>query len=273
MKLSFNTWVYSSFPAWLPAYPIGYIIESLAKIGYDGIELGCASPVAYPPYMTKADRERIVNLLKENNISISSVLPAPGGGCGNNVASPIEAERKQAIQSYKDCIDLASDLGGNLCLYVGGWVIWGVDQDQAWEWSRECLIEIAKHGKAKGVILAIEPTPADSNLVETADDALKLMRESKMDNVKVMFDTIHALYRKEIPSDYVDKMGNDLIHVHISDLDRMPPGTYTDFSFFIDALRAVRYPGYLTMEIGLGGRGIDGNSFAKKAYDYMKSIL
>jgi len=273
MKLSFNTWCYCSFPAWLPAYPIDYVIKSLAKIGYDGVELGCASPVAYPPYMTTADREAVRRLLKENKIEISSVLPAPGGGCGNNVASPLSAERKQAIQSYKECVDLAADLGAKICLYVAGWVIYGVDQDQAWEWSRECLVEVARHAKTRGVTIAVEPTPADSNLVETPDDALKLMAETRMDNVKVMFDTIHALYRKDNPADYVDKMGSHLAHVHISDLERMPPGTYTDFSFVVDALKANGYKGYLAMEIGLGGRGIDCNGFAKRALENMKKYL
>ena len=73
--------------------------------------------------------------------------------------------------------------------------------------------------------------------------------------------------------DYVEKMGPGLVHVHISDLERMPPGTYTDFSFLIDELRAIDYQGYLAMEIGLGGRGIEGNSYAKKAFEYMKSII
>jgi protein FrlC len=273
MKLAFNTWCYCSFPAWLPAYPIDYVIRSLAKIGYDGIELGCASPVAYPPYITAADREKIRGMLKEHKIEISSVLPAPGGGCGNNVASPIEAERRTAVQSYKDCIDLAADLGGKLCLYVAGWVIWGVDQDQAWEWSRQCLMEIAAHAKKRGVVMAVEPTPADSNLVETPDDALKLMRETKMDNVKVMFDTIHALYRTDIPADYGEKMGSHLAHVHVSDLDRLPPGSRTDFSFLVDALKSIGYKGYLAMEIGLGGRGVDANDFAKKSLEYMRRLL
>jgi protein FrlC len=274
MKLSFNTWTYCSFPIWLPAYPIEYVIKNLAKIGYDGIEIGCASPVAYPPYMTKEDRKRISGLLKENKIAVSSVLPAPGTGCGNNVASPIKAERLQAIQSYKDCIDLAYDLGGagKVCLYVAGWVIWGVDQDQAWEWSKECLVEIAAYAKQKDMIMAVEPTPEVSNLIETADDALKLMREVKMDNVKVMFDTIHAYYRGEVPADLVDKMGSDLVHIHISDKDRTPPGTYNDFRGLIDALKSINFKGYLTMEIGFVGRK-DPNGFARKSYEYMKKIL
>jgi len=276
MKLGCNTWMYSSFPTWIPAYPIDYVIKNLAKIGYDGIELGAASPVAYPPYVTKEDRKRICSLLKEYNIEISSVLVCPGGGCGNNVASSIEAERKQAVKSYKDCVDLAYDLGGKVCNYVAGWVIWGVEQDQAWEWSRECLIEIAEYAEAKGIIIPIEPTPTDSNLIETADDALKLMQETGMKNVKVMFDCIHTFYRGDIITDYIEKMGSNLAYVHLSDLNRMPPGTSTDFTLMVDALKAINYQGYLTMEIGLGGlgrEGVDPNLYAKHAYDYMKSII
>lgn len=274
MKLSFNTWTYCSFPVWLPAYPIEYVIKNLAKIGYDGIELGCASPVAYPPYMTKDDRKRISNLLKENNIVISSVLPAPGTGCGNNPSSPIKAERLHTIESYKDVIDLAYDLSGSgrICLYVGGWVIWGVSQDQAWEWSRECLIEIAKNAKEKGIIMAVEPTPEVSNLIETADDAIKLMKEANMDNVKVMFDTIHAYYRNEIPADYVDRMGKDLVHIHISDVKRTPPGTYNDFKGLIESLKNINFDGFLTMEIGIVG-SVDPNYYARKSYEYLKSII
>ncbi|NEU33322.1 sugar phosphate isomerase/epimerase, partial [bacterium LRH843] len=48
MKISFNTWVYGSFPSWLPTYPLEEVISRLSAMGYDGIEIGCASPHAYP---------------------------------------------------------------------------------------------------------------------------------------------------------------------------------------------------------------------------------
>jgi protein FrlC len=265
--------MYSSFPAWLPAYPIEYVIERLSEIGYDGIELGCASPVAYPPYIDNSDRARIRDLLKRHKIAISSVLPCPGGGMGNNVSSPIKKERETAVRSYKECIKLGADLGAKTCLYVAGWQIWGVEKKQALDWSRECLTEIANYAKDLGVTMAVEPTPMDSNVIETADDAIALMRSVGLENVKVMFDTIHVLYRKEIITDYVEKMGKDLVHLHVSDLDRMPPGFHTDFSLMVKELRKVGFDGYLTMEIGLGGRGIDPNAFAAKAYDYMKNLF
>lgn len=273
MKLSCNTWMYCSFPEWLPAYPLDYVIEHLAVIGYNGIEIGCAAPTAYPPYMDDRERARIRDLLKEHKIAVSSVLPAPGGGMGNNVSSPIAAERKQAVQSYKECIKLGADLGAKICLYVAGWQVWGVETEQALDWSRQCLTEVAKYAEELGVMIAVEPTPQDSNLIETADDAINLKNGVGLKNIGVMFDTIHVLYRKEIATDYVERIGKDLIHVHISDLDRLPPGSQTDFTFLVEALKKIKYNGYLAMEIGLVGRGVDPNVFAKRAYDYMQGLI
>jgi protein FrlC len=265
--------MYSSFPAWLPAYPIEYVIEKLASIGYDGIELGCASPVAYPPYLDAKERQKIKDLLAKHNIAISSVLPCPGGGMGNNVSSPFQRERDQAIKSYKECIELGSDLGAQICLYVAGWQIWGVSHEEAIAWSRECLVEISKYAEDHSMIMAIEPTSMDSNVIETADDALNLMKSVNRPNVKVMFDTIHILYRKEIITDYIDKMGKHIVHVHLSDVDRLPPGSVTNFKLMIEAFKRIEYNGYLTMEIGLGGRGIDPNAFALSAYNNIKSLI
>ena len=38
MKIAFNTWVYSSFPVWVPSYPLTDTIERIAAIGL----VGCA---------------------------------------------------------------------------------------------------------------------------------------------------------------------------------------------------------------------------------------
>jgi fructoselysine 3-epimerase len=88
MKLSFNTWVYSSFPIWVPAYPLEETIRRIARIGYDGIEIGAAAPHAYPAYLSSERRREIRKVLEDNNIVVSAMLPAPGGGPGFNVASP-----------------------------------------------------------------------------------------------------------------------------------------------------------------------------------------
>ena len=69
MKLAFNTWVYSSFPVWVPSYPLDETIERIAKIGYDGIEIGAAAPHAYPDYLS-TERRRDNSLRVKSSLSV-----------------------------------------------------------------------------------------------------------------------------------------------------------------------------------------------------------
>src|ERR1700716_3136989 len=116
LKLAFNTWFYSSFPVWLPAYPLEEVIKRVAQIGYDGIEIGAAAPHAYPAYVSKERRKTIKRVLDEHGLAVSSMLPAPGGGPDFNVASPLEEERKATIEQYQQVIELCADLGGSTVL-------------------------------------------------------------------------------------------------------------------------------------------------------------
>jgi protein FrlC len=275
MKLSFNTWCYSSFPVWLPAYPLEDTIRRLAAIGYDGIEIGAASPHAYPRYLDRDRRRTIRRVLEESGIALSSMLPAPGGGAGYNPCSPSVEERRATVEHYKEVAELCSELGGSMLLYIAGWQVFGTTRAQAWEWSRAGLREIAQAADGQGVTVVVEPTAADSNLVESADDAIEMMEEVGLPNVKVMFDTFHAFYRKEVPSDYVYRMGKDLRHVHLSDTDRLPPGAGGggDFGSLVAALGEVGFDGYLTMEIGFDKRAVDPDAIARQALEYVKALL
>lgn len=274
MKLAFNTWVYSSFPVWVPAYTLEETIKRIARIGYDGIEIGAAAPHAYPSQITKERRRAIKRLLDDNGLEVSSMLPAPGGGPGFNVASPLPEERREAIEQYKQVAQLCSDLGGNTVLYVAGWQIYGTPRAQAWAWSAEALKEVARSAEGAGVVLAIEPTPTDSNLIESCDHAIELMEEVAEPNVKLMFDTQHAYYRNEVPTDYVYKMGKNLRHVHISEFGRLAPGRGPgDFVGLVAALRDIGYDGYLAMEIGFNRRNVEPDLVARQAYEYMKPLV
>jgi protein FrlC len=274
MKLSFNTWPYASFPVWLPAYPLEEVIKRIAKIGYDGIEIGAASPHAYPPTTTKERRKNIKNILEYYNLEVSSMLPGLSGGPGLNVASPIPEERRHNIEHYKQVVELCAEWGGKTVLYIPGWQIFGTTRKQAWEWSTEALSEISKTAADYGVTMVIEPTPFDSNLVDRCDDAIEMMQEVGEPNVKLMFDTFHALYRKEVSTDYVYSMGENLRHIHISDNDRLAPGKGRgDFVSLIDALKDINYDGYLAMELGFDRRDIEPDNVARQAFEYLKPLV
>ncbi|MGH3088088.1 MAG: sugar phosphate isomerase/epimerase family protein, partial [Rubrobacteraceae bacterium] len=231
-------------------------------------------PHAYPAYLDKERRKEIRQTLEDNGLELSSMLPAPGGGSGHNVASPLPEERKNATEQYKQVVELCSELGGKTVVYVAGWQIFGTERKQAWEWSREALAEIAGTAEDHGVTIAVEPTPTDSNLIESCDDAIELMEQVSSPSVKLMFDTIHVLYRNEVPTDYVHRMGPNLHYVHLSDEDRLPPGAgRCDFVGLVEALKEVGYEGYLTMEIGFNRRDVEPDQIARQAYEYMKPLM
>ena len=274
MKYSFNTWAYSDFPCWVPSYPFEETVRRIAKIGYDGLELGCAQPQAWPYYLGREERMQMRRILKEHQLAVSSMLPAPGGGPGGNIASSCEKERCWTVQYWKDCIDLGLEIGDcQTLLCVCGWYSYGTRQKDAWSWAREGITQVAEYAADSGVTLMLEPTACDSNLVESCEDAISMMEEIGMDNVKLMFDTTHALYRNEVPSDYIYQMGKNLKHVHMADYDRKAPGTAgCDFVAIMQALKDVGYEGYVTMENGFPTRACHPDSVARQSLENLKAI-
>ena len=274
MKLSFNTWVYSGFPVWVPSYPLEEVIRRLARIGYDGVEIGAAAPHAFPDYLSAERRREIKRVLDGEGLKVSSMLPAPGGGAGYNVASPDAPERAAAIDMYKKVADLCAEWGAPVLLYVAGWQVFGTPRRQAWDWTQAALGEVADHAAAQGITVCVEPTSADSNLIDSCDDMIELMDAVNRPNVGAMFDTYHTLYRNEVPTDYVYRLGERLKHIHLADVNREPPGSgLVDYVSLIQALRDVKYDGYLTMEIGFNRRNVEPDDMARRAHAYLTSIL
>jgi protein FrlC len=101
-----------------------------------------------------------------------------------------------------------------------------------------------------------------------------MMAEVDRPNVKAMFDTFHTLYRNEVPTDYVHRLGRDLTHIHLADVNREPPGSgVVDYRSLLDALKAEGFDGYLTMEIGFNRRNVEPDDMARRAHDYIRSLL
>jgi fructoselysine 3-epimerase len=272
-KYAFNTWVYSSFPCWVPSYSLEEAIRRIAAIGYDGIEIGCAAPHAWPAHLSIAKRRDLKSLMKDVRLVPVSLLPAPGGGPGNNPTSVLPEERTATIAHYKEVVDLAHDLGATRVLYIAGWRSFGVSYQDAWSWSLAAVTEIAKYAASKGITIVIEPTSADSNLLDTPGQTLLLREQCGQPNVKVMFDTYHAIYRNEVSSDYAFEMAAHLDHVHFADDDRLPPGEGSvDWHGVMQALKTIEFNGYITMEAGFNTRKVDPDRVARSSLTHLKKM-
>ncbi|MDA8300379.1 MAG: sugar phosphate isomerase/epimerase [Actinomycetota bacterium] len=274
MKYSFNTWCYGSFPTWLPAYPIEVVVDRLAAIGYDAIEIGCAAPHCWPAYLSRERREALRRHVEGRGLVVSSVLPAPGGGPGCNVASCIGEERAWSIAHYKEVVQLGAQLGAGVVLYIGGWRAFGTSACEAKKWCADALYAVATEAGQHGLRVAVEPTPADSNVIESSEDALDLLEVVGLDNVGVMLDTFHVLYRNEVMSDYAHRMGRHLIHTHWADYGRAAPGDGgADFSGLAQALHDIDYQGFVCMEVGFNRRDVDPDALARRSLAYVKRVM
>jgi protein FrlC len=249
-RIGINTWLYASFPAWTPSYTLEDAIDHVDNIGFDSIEFGAASPHAWPEYMTEDRQTSVQDRLDGSDLTVSSICPALGGGPGPNPASPLEEERDAARDHYFGCLDVAEMFDSDIVIWVGGWHLQGQRYEDAWTNMRGVLNDVLAVAEEKQKTIAIEANPADVNLIETPHDQRRLLDEVDSPNAQAMIDTAHAAHRGESPAAYVDELGDDLIHLHLADTDRRPPGE-GDLTFepLFDRLDDIGYDGHYTVEI------------------------
>lgn len=275
MKLSFNSWLYGSAFGWTPVRSLEDTMDTLAEIGYDGIEIGAAAPHAFPRHLSGERRKQIVAHADKRGLEISALCPALGGGPGYNPASPDAEERAEGLQYIKECVELAHDLNCENVIWLAGWKQYRQPRKEAWAHAVEALRQGAEFARPLGVKLVVEPTSEVSDVIEHAGDVLRLMEEASVgpEVAGAMLDTIHIFYRGDEVRSAFEEAGDRLYYVHISDIDRQPPGTHTDFRGAVDELNLLGYQGWLSMEIGFPRRERDPDGVARKAHDYMREVI
>ena len=120
------------------------------------------------------------------------------------------------------------------------------------EWDRavEGIRGAAQRAAQHGVRLAIEPLNRyETDMVNTAEQALMLCRNVGEDNVGVLLDTYHLNIEEKSVGDAIRSAGERLFHVHACENDRGTPGTgHVPWPEVFAALRDVGYDGQLVIE-------------------------
>jgi len=57
--VALNTLLYSSGFSWLPCRSLEDTVDSVARLGYDGIEIAACAPHAFPAYLDAARRRAV----------------------------------------------------------------------------------------------------------------------------------------------------------------------------------------------------------------------
>jgi D-psicose/D-tagatose/L-ribulose 3-epimerase len=223
------------------------LVHKIKKMGFDVIEV----PVENRSIV---DWARLKEMVKETGLKVTV---SGAFGAERDISSEDPRVREQGLKYITDCIEIAEFLespifGGPLYSAVGKTRFISEEQKKRErEWCVENLSKAGKFASDHGVILGVEPLNRfESDMVNTADQALSIVQEVSHPNLKIQLDTFHCnIEEKNIP-DTIRKIGKDrLCHVQGNESDRGTPGTGNlDWQGIKSALEEIGYDGAMVIE-------------------------
>ena len=126
------------------------------------------------------------------------------------------------------------------------------NEQRKMEWERAVtnLRKVCEMGKGFGQDIALEPLNRfESDLVNTAEDVMRLVSDINHENAKVLLDGFHMTIEEKNIREAINSVGDKLIHVQVSENHRGIPGTgLTPWQDFKLGLEDINYSGAMVIE-------------------------
>tara|TARA_B100001996_G_scaffold352895_1_gene313893 strand:+ start:2975 stop:3832 length:858 start_codon:yes stop_codon:yes gene_type:complete len=153
---------------------------------------------------------------------------------------------------FKLCNQLDTDFfAGPMYAAVGKARLVSMEQRKI-EWDRAVinLNKVCAIANDYGLSIALEPLNRfESDLINTAEDIMRLIDDINQRNAKVLLDGFHMTIEETNIKDAIKKVGDKLIHVQVSENHRGVPGTgLTPWADFKTALTEIDYQGAIVIE-------------------------
>jgi D-psicose/D-tagatose/L-ribulose 3-epimerase len=217
--------------------------EAARSTGYDVLEIPALDPAA----IDLADTRTVLD-----DAGISGVCSL-GLDFDADVSSADPEVARRGEERLLAALDVAAGLGGG---YLGGVVYSALGKyDRPLDpRGREAMVgalgRVAARAKDAGVTVGLEPVNRyESNVVNTAAQALEVIDDVNADNLVVHLDVYHANIEEESIGAAVRSCGARLGYVHVGESHRGYLGTGSaDLDGLFAALREVGYAGTVTFE-------------------------
>ncbi|WP_309081441.1 TIM barrel protein [Zhihengliuella sp.] len=238
--------------------PLERCLDDLADLGRTSLELWGVAPHAHVPWLEDDDARRIRWAAEERGLRIACFTPEQVA-YPVNVASPDPRLRAASIAMFRRAAELAAGLGAPMLLVTAG--RGGEDEPRAAGWARavDALAEISAHAAGLGVECVLEPLQrVESNLVNTAADAARMLADVADPRLGVVLDTVGAAVAGDTVDDYAELLGERVRHVHL--VDGAPAGHLAwgdgelPLGEIVAALDRCGYAGLATVELFGDGR-------------------
>jgi fructoselysine 3-epimerase len=271
MKISTATSVFVN-------YPLPEVIDQVAALGFDGIDIWCGRPHLYRQDYSPGECNRLRKTLSDKKLTAASCMPAfyryP-----YSLSSPNPEIRRDSVEYMIDCIDNASQIGSPSVLVVPSNSLRGQRVEDSREWFTRSLAEVAVHAESKNIRLGLEVVyPGLSDYLGSTVDALKIIERIGSSVFGVVLDSGHLNLSGENISQAVGRVADILLEVHVNDNDgsvqqnAIPGEGSFNFPKFLQALEKINYDDFLCLELGWN-YSFDPIPAAEKALSRMRGFL
>ena len=259
-------------------WPMDRIFSYAAQLGYDGIEIAPYTLADSVTEISHEKRKAIRRAAEENGIEIIGLhwlLVKPEGLFINHPDEFIRIKTQEYIEAL---IHFCADIGGKVLIHGSGHqrkVQEKCTFREAWEWARETFEACLETARKRNVMYCIEPlTRASTNFINTVEEALRMVKEIRHPNFKMVFDCRSATSHEESVIGALLRAleSRALYHVHVNDASGRGPGFgETKFTPILKTLLESGYQRHISVEVF----EYDPNpeTIASRSIGYLRGIL
>jgi sugar phosphate isomerase/epimerase len=226
----------------------------IRSAGYAGIEIAPFTLAEDPADVSKAEREEYRRIMADEGLEFVGLHWLMVSPKGLHVTTPDEALRKRSWQHIHTLIDLCADLGPGGVMVFGSpfqrSTTGGLTREEATRNFVAGIGEASGHAADRGVTILVEALPVQqSDVVQSLEEAVSIVREIDSPAIRTMFDTHNAINETERHDVLVERYFEYIRHVHVNELDgkHCGRGDY-DFKPLLAALRRKGYTGWISLE-------------------------
>ncbi|MFY0688638.1 MAG: sugar phosphate isomerase/epimerase [Cyclobacteriaceae bacterium] len=222
------------------------LFPKIKEMGYDKVEI----PVEDPELINV---KKVKRALVENRLE---PIICGAFGTSRDLTNDDPSFHQTCFEYIQACLSICEELetsflAGPMYSAVGKARLVSPEQKKI-EWDRavQNLRKVCEMAKASGQDIALEPLNRfESDLVNTAEDVVRLIKDINHDSAKVLLDGFHMNIEEPDIESAIRTAGDKLIHLQVSENYRGTPGTgQTRWDDYKRGLEAIDYKGAISIE-------------------------
>lgn len=227
--------------------PLPEIVDALATIGYDGVELQVRDPA-------KLSSDELVRTVRGAGLDFAAVSTGQvGDEDGIFLTSPEAEKRRRAVRRFIEILDFAASLGTGVSIgRFRGSLAWAPDRETGMTWFRRALDTLLVKAEERKTPIILEPQMRfNTDFLTTIAETVAFVRNVGSPYLVVEADLFHmSIEEVSLPAAIVEGARSGLLtYYQLSDSNRLAPGFgHLSWVDILGTIRATGYDGWLSIE-------------------------